>query len=197
MHGDTISPVFYLVYLQITNAQDVPSTILHYSVSVSAKKTGPWENISPIPLMGRTLFFTRPPDNKQIGNATISFGRGAYRLATKTVKENLTHAVRVAPRPLLEEELRQAIPAHIPVIGWAAFDSKKHTGDIARNYFRITVKDSANITSTSISELPRKQEGDEGADPHVALMDVIGPITDISECYVRYFSDKYPKPTPR
>jgi fluoride ion exporter CrcB/FEX len=39
-NGLTVSPIFYLIYFQVTNQQDIPIRINEYRVSLSGKKKG-------------------------------------------------------------------------------------------------------------------------------------------------------------
>lgn len=54
--GDTASPIFYLSYIQITNLQDVPSTISNFKVAVSKERDGPREDLIAIPLYHSTIY---------------------------------------------------------------------------------------------------------------------------------------------
>jgi hypothetical protein len=48
--GNTVSPIFYLAYIQITNLQDIPSVVDDVKIAVSKEPEGPWEDLVPMDL---------------------------------------------------------------------------------------------------------------------------------------------------
>ena len=191
MYGRTASPVVYLVYLQVVNLQDVPSTIANYSVAVSDNETGPWGDLVPIPLVSSDLYAL---GTNQPGHGTIAFPRGAYRLGTSMQREDMTKAALMNPSPKFDVELSQPIQPHDTVRGWAAFGTRGRVGEQVRNYFRVTLRDTADVSFASIAALYRCSPDDVEADTAIALMDKMGPILDISDFHVRYYGEPYPHP---
>jgi hypothetical protein len=60
MFGDTVSPIFYLTYFEITNLQDVPSRISEFKVAAAKTKRGDFEELIPIPLTSTRLYWVGP-----------------------------------------------------------------------------------------------------------------------------------------
>jgi len=189
MYGKTASPVFYLMHIRIVNQQDIPATIEAYSVAVSANETGPWENLMPIPLLSSDLYALGILTS---GVGRLAVPRGAYRLGTPMRPEDMTHAALLNPQPKLESELLgREIQPHKTIGGWAAFDLRNRSVRTVRNYFRITLRDSANRSVVSIAPTPRRQQQDSETDTQVGFIDRAGPVVDISQFHVRYYSDPY------
>lgn len=186
-YGQTTSPVYYLANIQIVNLQNVDSTIVEYSVGVSDNIDGPWDNLIPISLKSTNLYILGISKG---GTGKIGFPFGAYRLASAMKQDDMRHAALLAPYPQLEDELGKPIPPHRTINGWAAFDSKKRDGT-KRNFFRITVRDSANIKFSSVASLPigKSLDNETMVDTRVGLMIKTGVIEDIGGFHVRYYSD--------
>ena len=191
MYGQTASPVFYLVHIQIVNLQNVPSTIEGYSVAVSDNPNGPWENLLPISLLSSSLYALGIASSG--GGGTIAVPRGAYRLATPMQPNDMKHAALLNPHPKLESELGNPMQPHQTISGWAAFDLQDRNSRTVRNYFRIAVRDSTNVSFTEIVSLPRRQQQNPETDTQTGLIDVTGLMLDISSFHVRYYGDPYPK----
>ncbi len=191
MFGDTASPVFYLAHISITNQQNVMSTVEGYSVAVSDKEDGPWQDLMPISLLSTNLYALgiRNP-----GTGSIGIPRGAYRLGTPMAREDMAHAALLNASPKLEVELRTPIQPSQTVGGWAAFDLKDHETRGVRNYIRIVVRDSAGKSFSGVVGLPRHQPGDSEIDTQVGVITKVGPIVNISSFHVRYYSDPYRSP---
>jgi hypothetical protein len=184
-NGQNTSPVFYLMHIQIVNMQNITSTIVEYSVAASDNVNGPWENLVPISLMSTNLYalgITKP------GSGKVGIPQGAYRLATAMKPEDMRHAALLDPNPKLEAELGKPIQPHHTISGWAAFDSKRRSA-ARRNYFRISVRDSADVSFSGIAPLHVRKKTDTEADTRVGLIDKVGIISDISGFHIRYFSD--------
>jgi hypothetical protein len=194
MYGATISPVPLLVYMQITNLQSVPRTVVSYSVAVRDTPADTWEPLQPISLVGKQLFSLGEKQSNGVGNS-ITFPGGTYRLATKLEKEGLRNAVPLSPRPKMEDELTKPIQGYGTVYGWAAFESKRFGESASRKLFRVTIRDSANVTSGSESQLPTSG-GDANLETQIAYLDLAGPSQDISKSYLRYANDSFPQSTP-
>jgi len=190
MYGPTISPVGYLLNLQVANLQDVASTIVSYSVDVGREPNGPWQKLAPIPLEETSLYAA---GIVSAGSGRIGFPRGAYRLATPITREDLKHAALLAPSPTFNAQLANALAPHGTISGWAAFDSTTHEAGRVQDYFRVTLRDSANVTLSSVAKLYRCPD-DREMDPQIGIILKLGPIVDISSFYVRYYGDPYPNP---
>jgi len=194
--GLTVSPVFYLMFVRITNLQDVGSTISGFEVAVSEKKEGPWEELVSIPLFTSSLYSlgTSVPDNsvKPEDTPTLVMGPGAFRLTAMTM-ENMKYAIPLRPDRTLESEFSKPIPPHSPISGWVAFDSRRQMGVAAKEiYFRITLRDTAGKLGQYVEPLPIGR-GD-GASTYVdtGMMRIDGRVTDISSFNVKYYSDPFP-----
>lgn len=181
------SPVFYLAYIQITNLQDVPSTISDFKIAGSKDPQGPWEDLVPIHLATTTLY--------ALGSATtypktLMMGCGTARLATAMTKENMKNAEIVEAAPSLESEIAGSIPPHSTIRGWVALDSLRHAGlSPGQIYFRFKMLDAANKSGTYVAELPRRYFGDSSMDLNCGTIKVSGIPADISDFHVKYYAD--------
>ena len=189
LHGATASPVPFLMYIQITNLTDHLTAIQDYSVSVSDSKDGSWEALYPISLTSTNLVATKIENaGKGPGGGQIELRR-AYRLDTPMTIEDLKKSVLLEPDSKLELRLRQSIPAHETITGWAAFDSKKHEQTTVPKFFQIRLRDSLGLVSSEIASLPTREGEEAGAQTRVGILTVTGTGIDLSQAHVRYFSD--------
>ncbi len=183
--GQTASPVFYLAFIQITNLQDIASTISEFSVSASKSSDGPWENLEPIPLSSVRLFSlgARTPTPKN-----VVFKHETYRLATPMTKDDMKHAALLNANPALGPKLAKPIQPHNSISGWVAFDPPTHKGlTPGQVYFRVSLRDTANKSDNYIVLLPTKK--DSSIDIDNGSIQVTGLVADISQFKVRYYSD--------
>jgi hypothetical protein len=183
--GDTASPVFYLINIAIMNLQNIASTIEGYSVAVGDTEKGPWQNLMPISLLSNNLYAL---GKKNTGTGSIGFPRGVYRLGTAMTQKDLTHAALLDPFPKLENELKKPIGSSQTVGGWAAFDLKDCTIRKIQDFMRITLRDSAGKSFSEVISIPR-QQSDSEIDTQVGLINVIGPIINMSSFHVQYYRD--------
>ena len=190
MFGQTVSPVFYLAFIQITNLQDFASTISHFTVSASKRSDGPWENLEPIPLSSVRLFAlgvdTPSPKN-------VVFKHETYRLATPMTTKDMKHAALLNATPALGPLLANPIQPHSSISGWVALDPTTHKGlTPGQVYFRISLRDTANKNDIYVAPLPT--EKDSSIDINNGSIQVTGLVTDISSFKVRFYSDPLPTP---
>lgn len=195
MFGETTSPVLYLTYVQITNLQDIASTISEFSVSASKNPNGPWESLVPIPLTSTSLFALgiRTPSPKN-----LAMGHGTYRLATPMKTTDMKYAAVLQATPTLESELTKLIQPHGAISGWVAFDSETHKGlTPGQIYFRVNLRDTAKKGDAYVVPLPLKKGIDSSMEIANGHLLVTGQVVDISRFKVRYYSEPYPRPEAR
>lgn len=188
MFGQTASPVFYLAFIQITNLQDIASTISEFSVSASKNPEGPWEILQPIPIASVRLFSlgTRTPSPKN-----ILFKHETYRLATPMTTEDMKYAALLNATPALGPKLAKPIQPHDSISGWVALDPPTHKGlTPGQIYFRVSLRDTANKSDNYVVPLPTKK--DSSIDINNGSIQVTGVVSDISQFKVRYYSDPLP-----
>lgn len=192
MFGNTASPVFYMAYVQITNLQNIPTTIREIKFAVSEQPDGPWESLVPIPLAHTNLYAlgASTPYRK-----TLAFSSGTYRLAT-LVKKDMEKAARLFAKPALQSELSNAIEPHRTVTGWVALDPPSHRSmPPGRFYLRVALGDTAHRNGTYVVELASGKAEEVSVDVDNGSIEVLGILEDISSYYLRYYSDPYPNPT--
>ncbi len=191
MFGQTASPLFYLAYARISNFQDIACTVREFKVSVSETRDGAWEDLVPIPLAGVKLYFLLEK-SENVSPKIITFGNGGkFNLLGFTSPERLKFAAQMRAFPLLETDLISPIPAHQTISGWIAFDSKIHKGlTSSQIYLRITIRDTANRGDSYI--VPLGNPDDSSLDINVGEMKALGPVLDISNFKIKYYSDPYP-----
>lgn len=192
LFGETASPIFYLTYFQITNLQDIACTMSEFTVYASKNTDGPWEQLVPIPIPSTNLFalgITTPSPKRLV------MGHGTYRLATTMTTKDMKHAAHLSATPALESELTKPIQPHSSIGGWVAFDSSTHKGlTPGQIYFRVKLRDTANITKIHVVPLPIKHGIDSSMEISNSFLTVTGQLSDISRFKVRYYSDPYPTP---
>ena len=189
--SQTASPVFYLAYMQITNNRDTAIALKNIALATASAPDGPWEDLPPIPLSQTTLYalgMHKVNQPLEQGLNTLIFPYGVYSVRTPMHTGDMKRAAILLPNPL-ESELTKPIPAHQPVYGWVAFDSPKHTRPRQGN-FRITLRDTANRSTTYSISLPTKQAGQAPMEFNPSHLQVVkGRTADISRFTVRYYSD--------
>lgn len=190
MMGKTISPIYYLMHIFISNGKIIPTTIEGYSASVGDNESGPWQELMPIPLSGVNLYSIGYTGITTSG--TIAFPKGAYRLGTSMKPTDLSKSVLIDASPKIESLLTTAVQPGQTVSGWAAFDLRDHKTKAIRNYFRITLRDSMGISFSKIISLPKRIQGDPEMETQIGGMKKIGPVVDLSSSKVRYYSEQYP-----
>lgn len=192
MFGNTASPVFYMAYVQITNLQDIPSTIREIKFAISEQPEGPWESLVPIPLAHTSLYAlgASTPYRK-----TLAFSNGTYRIST-LVKKDMEKAARLFAKPTLQSELSNAIEPHRTVTGWVALDPPSHRSmPPGKFYLRVALGDTAHRNGTYVVELASGKAEEVSVDVDNGSIEVLGTLEDISGYYLRYYSDPYPNPT--
>ncbi len=182
--GNTASPIFYLINISITNLQNTASTIEAYSVAVGDSEKGPWQDLMPISLLSTSLYALGISKTQ---TKSIGFPRGVYRLGTTMTQKDLTHAALLDPSPKLEAELKRSINAFQTVGGWAAFDLRDRTIREIRKYIRITVRDSAGKSHSDVITIPSQPSQHPEIDTQVGLINVLGPIIDMSSFHIQYY----------
>ena len=188
--GQTASPIFYLAFIQITNLQDIASTISEFSVYASKTPEGPWENLKPIPIASVRLFIlgVRTPSPKK-----VLFKHETYRLATPMTTKDMKHAALLNASPALGPKLAKPIQPHDSISGWVALDPTTHKGlTPGQIYFRFSLRDTANKSDNYVVPLPIKKDSSIGLDN--GSIQVTGIVTDISQFKVHYYSDPFPSP---
>jgi hypothetical protein len=167
-HGNpsrpTVSPVPFLIYLEVVNLQSVPSRISDYSVAIGRCYLYgwwcKWYPLPTIPLESSALFFLLPnraPNRTSLQNKPIIWlPTGSILLAPPEKPEYLASALLLQPDRLFDTELHRTIPSHETIAGWAAFDHsqgfKVFKGPNV--YFRISVRDSAGIENVTVYRTP-------------------------------------------
>ena len=123
--GLTASPIFYLVFLRVTNLQDIPSTIGDFGVAVSEESEGPWEDLVSIPLALSSLYSLGARSNnpgKPEDTPTVVMGPGTFRLLTPMTMEDMRYAMPLRPDRTLDSEFAKPIQPHSPISGWVALE---------------------------------------------------------------------------
>jgi hypothetical protein len=188
--GQTASPILYLAYIQIVNLQGVPSTMNDFEVAVSKEPEGPWEDLMQIPLVGTTLYALGSAASRPV---RMSMGQGLYRFSPRPAEE-MRAASLLSAEPILESELGKPIPPYSPVHGWVAFDSWRHVGlTPGRIYFRVTLRDAANKGGQYVVPLLVGNQISPSA-LNTGSFVVTGMSADLSNYYVKYYSDPFPSP---
>lgn len=194
MYGETASPVVYLAFFQIVNAQDIPNTIDRFSVAVSDHPDGPWQSLVPISLRSARLFSLGVESNGGAGGV-IALPRGISRLGTPMTPKDLGQAAPLNPIPILEGMLEKPIRPHETASGWAAFDLSDRSRGFPRWHWRITLHDTAQASFTAVVASPKPNALETDAQP--ALLQVAGPPVDLRSAHIRYYSDPFPNRPPK
>lgn len=185
LFGETASPVLYLTFMQVTNLQDVASTISEFRVAVSKEPEGPWEDLVPIPLATTSLYVLgKSPASPKV----LALGRGTYRLGTPMTTNDMKNAALLLANPILESEFARPIQPHSPISGWVALDSLRHVGlTPGQIYFRVTIHDTANKGGKYVVPLPIRSPGESSMDVNTGTLQVTGVNADISSYHVKYY----------
>lgn len=192
--GPTASPVLYLAYVQITNLQDVPSTVSEFRVAVSKEAEGPWEDLVPIPLDAVTLYSL---GGKPTVPKLLSMSRGTSRLATQMKASDMKQVMLLKAEPHLALQFVRPIEPHHAVSGWVALDSLRHVGlTPGQIFFRIMLRDTAGKGDKYVAELPRRAPGDSAMGINNGSLLVTAQLVDISNFKVKYYGDPFPTPAP-
>jgi hypothetical protein len=185
--GTTISPVELLVYIQVTNLQNIPSTIHNCATEFSAYSDEPWSKLYPMALTGNALYmigaksFSPTIDDQR----SIVVSTGIYSMSDELTSDDLKYAVLLNPRKKLEDYFQQPIPAHGTISGWAAYGSED--GIVMGNVFRVHIVDGAGIDSYSSLELVPDANYSRETDTQTPILDILPhtSLTDLSNCSVR------------
>jgi hypothetical protein len=187
-HGWTVSPLRFLLYLQVTNRQDHPSKVNSYSMFFGNSSDGPWKPMKSIPLHTIKIFalgITQPSSG-----GTLYVPRGTYRLGTQMQSSDLEHAAEMKAEPVLSDKLGETTLAYQAVEGWAAFDVVTSDDNIPLGphlFFKIVIRDSVNTTATNVGQAPLPSEGE--TDTAAPLLQRMGPIVDLRPAFVKFYHD--------
>jgi len=160
--GLTLSPIHFLLYLQIVNTQNRQSTITSYSLEAGSSPEGPWKRLTPI----------------HIGsdNATYNLTGGG----PKKAKE-------FQFLPLLYDVLNErGFGPYETRFGWAFFAGK----DIVRShpaFFKLSLRDSAGATTTEI--LAAKLDSPGTVSFQEGTFKVLRTGVDLTKFPVKYFPE--------
>ena len=190
--GDTVSPIFYLLYLKILNADDRPHPVDSVRFEVAKDADGPWEQVESIPLGGVSLLTIA--DSYVPSNRTIEMRHAAYRLADQPIGQRGFFS-GLQPG-FLEDELKHPLKPGSPVYGWVALDSLRHVGlTPGRIYLRLVVGSGSSETS-SVSEFPQLNDLTMMELNCGSILVTTGSV-DLSTLHLKYFSDPNPPPKQR
>jgi hypothetical protein len=182
--GETLSPVFYLTFIQITNLQAVPSSITDFEVAVGKGEDGPWENLPNIPLASKGLLNLTGNGPRKI----LTAPPGTYRMNAPRNTEHLKQAAVVVADPKLENELANPIPPHHTIRGWLALDVPSGNARGQGNYFRIKLRDAAGKSATCIMSLPSSEPDDPAGHVDNGKLLMVGEVIDVSGFKVKNYS---------
>jgi|GEM_PF-6457636 len=189
VYGSTISPIYYLAYINVTNNQDIACFVTKFSIEAGKTADGPWEQLTVIPLPGRDVFYVGAsnPSPKR-----IQMGYGTYRIGSDIQAQALRSATPLKLSVLLEAELSKQIQPHTTVSGWVALDSMLQRGlTPGVIFFRITVADAVGAKSIIIVELPRKNGVSTSVENLDIFYDLTGGIYDMSKFKVKSYSEPF------
>jgi len=186
-HGSTVSPVMALTNILIHSNSNEPNTIESYRVAVGKTANGPWVDLVPIPLQGTALYMLGLKTVPSPKDAII--GKGAYILgAPHLTTDDMKIAALLQPYPTFESQLSRPIQPHSTIGGWAAFDVRDRNDDAMGNFYKVTLRDSANVITASVYPLPARKPGDDAEqDTQQGRLVVTGAVSDISKFHIRYF----------
>jgi hypothetical protein len=150
-----ISPIPFLIYLQVTNLQAYPAQIVDFSAEIAHHRFGPWWHLPTIALTEGQIYLVGFPGLVASGDKLL-FPRGTYLLATPVDPSLLARSILITPDLLFENEVKRPIRPHESVKGWVAFDHARDY-EVFRGpgvYFRVTISDSAGVTARSVFPTP-------------------------------------------
>lgn len=193
--GDTISPIMYLVFLQITNNVDTPKVVNDLIIAASKDPLGPWEDLKSMPMAAMKVYRLGQPKAVRVATRMV-FSNGTLRLATVPPEEDLHHAtVSILQPSFLQAELNKPLMQHLPVSGWIALDSLRHAGlSPGKIYFKVTIHDASRKESSLVVELARKPAEAPALDVNCGAVIDTGITEDLSVAHLKYFSDPFPSP---
>ena len=182
----TISPVAYLIYIQLVNSQTVEGTVDEYWVEISNDPNGLWGRLIPIPLMTTHLFIPNHNANKQ--QIKLDFPKGFYpTMGAGLSRDALEHCSWLKPSRILDAQLGENIPPHQTMRGWAAFSSIMppigFTG--FPHWLRIGVRDSDEHVSLSIVPFGFSVLGE--AEPQMAELETTGEVSDLRQSPIQWY----------
>jgi hypothetical protein len=167
-HGQTVSPVPFVVSFQIVNTSDAPVKIRDLSVAVADHQGGPWQRLVPI----------EPWDQ-------------GYLIGETDPKEPipLKKALPVKFEPMLADLLASAVPPHGEISGWAAFDVRRPCPLRLATHWRVTMHDNALRAFAVETEAPQGTEPDTIQFDEWTGFHATGPVTDLSGAFLKHLKD--------
>jgi hypothetical protein len=190
-----VSPVPFLMHIQVTNLQNIRSAITEYVVEIGLGDKGPWHSLSPISLTDCELYYLsnlKHPSPAVGGGLRLS--EGSYIFRTPRDPSNLTTAIQLKPNRILEDELGRDIEPHNSIQGWAAFDKADGSVTVFEGqniFYRITVNDSAGVLWSTILRMPLgSRKGERIADTRLGTLLQTGVVRDLHNRQLRPYTLK-------
>jgi hypothetical protein len=190
-----VSPVPFLMHIQVANLQNIRSTITEYAVEIGLGDKGPWHSLPPISLATCELYYLSNLEHPSpaVGGG-LGLPEGSFIFRTPRDPSYLSTAIQLKPNRILEDELRRDIEPHNSIQGWAAFDRAdgKVTVFEGQNiFFRITVNDSAGVSGSTILRMPLgSRKGERIADTRRGTLLQTGVVRDLHNCQLRPYTLK-------
>jgi len=167
--GDTISPINFILYIQIINMQTVRSKIASYRVEAAPALDGPWKQLMPIAVRGQQIY--------------LIFKRGGLTKASE---------IEFLPNSLANVLSDQSLQPHETISGWAFFE-RRDVVPSAMNFFRFHIHDTAGVQTSRIvpkaKQIPNVGQRETQKSPGWRLLH---QDRDISKFHVRYYHSSYP-----
>jgi hypothetical protein len=144
--SNTASPIDVMLYVQLTNKQNIPSLISRYSVEIAAAGNGPWEELLPMSITGGQEVYLIPGHEHKVLTDAIVIDMS---------QDGLENILRKRP-----------LSPHETVIGWLLFASKpkrakegySYRFPIA-NFYRFFFRDAAGSETQQIVSARRTVKG--------------------------------------
>jgi hypothetical protein len=196
--GKSISPIFYMVYLSITNLKDSNASFARIQVAVSQDENGPWENLTPIPLDSVRVYQVGgngPAGRPNSPSGTVEVSHASYRTALQPSLEDMKSSAEILLEPRIENKTDERIGPQSSVSGWLLLDSPRKQGlPPGGYYFKVVIEDQSGRSESHICKAPQTEAGKTSTDANSGSLWNIGSIEDLSEYHLRYYSDPYPTP---
>ncbi len=187
LHGLTASPIGYLLYMQITNQQEINSKINSYFLFISDTSYGPWKPLKSINLTSAGVYALDVQTNNGIDGPKILTGRGTFWLAKPLQVSSLKTAVLIKLNSYFDHEIQDSILPHRYIEGWAAFDRAEGINDAKNKYYKMIVRDSAERETTIVIPNPVPKSGE--TDTGMQTLQPTGANVDLSSAFLKFYSD--------
>lgn len=173
-----VAPVYYLLYLQVTNEGQFSASIESYSMDFWDSASDTWTPFIRLPLSEGNLY--RSPGGmctQRIVPSPLAYPRGTYRFAPAkpTILPRRASLLQVQT---LESQLEDSITPGQTVFGREAFDIPDYANHPIEK-MRIHLY-GTNKRESTVDVPDQPLQGREVTDPHAGLMSIIDTCTDLT-----------------